>query len=278
MSETGLLRIGEFSRATWLSIKALRAYHESGLLVPAEIDPSSGYRSYSVAQLTDATIIRRLRQLDMPLDSIRQVLDARDPAVTKKVLAEHGAAMEQRVAAMQRSLDDLYAAVEEPILHTPVLRRLEPARTILAVDGVSNDAEFPSLVGRACQAMIDAARASGAVIEGPFGGCYPPQLDDDHQEFTLFVPISHPQLLPRRFVEDGVRIGELPATEVAVVAHRGDQSTLEDSYRSLGAWVAEHAQPSDQAVREIYLVTADDTDDVEQHCTEICWPLRAGPT
>jgi len=275
MSEIGLLRIGEFSRATWLSIKALRSYHESGLLVPAEIDPSSGYRSYSVSQLTDAAIIRRLRQLDMPLDAIRQVLDARDPAVTKKFLAEHGAALEQRVAAMQRSIDDLYAAVAKPILHTPVLRRMEPARTILAVDGVSSDAEFQSLVDRVCQSIIGAARASGTVIDGPFGGCYPAQLDDDRQQFTLFAPISHPQLLPRRFVEEGVRVGELPATEVAVLAHRGDQSTLEDSYRSLGAWVAEHAEPADQPVREIYLVTADDTDDVEQHCTEICWPLRS---
>ena len=276
MSDVGLLRIGEFSRATWLSIKALRAYHERGLLVPAEIDPSSGYRSYSVAQLTDATIIRRLRQLDMPLDAIRQVLDARHPVVTEKILAEHGAAMERRVAQMQRSIDDLYAAVEEPILHTPVLRRLEPARTILAVDGVTSDAELQFLVGQACRSMIAAARASGAVIDGPFGGCYPPQLDDDHQEFTLFLPITDPQLLPRRFVDRGVRIGELPATEVAVLAHRGDQSTLEDSYRSLGAWVAEHAEPGDQSVREIYLITADDTDDVTQHCTEICWPLRPG--
>jgi len=274
MSESGLLRIGEFSRATWLSIKALRAYHESGLLVPAEVDPSSGYRSYSAAQLTDAAIIRRLRQLDMPLESIRQVLDARDPGVTKKVLAEHGAAMERRLADMQRSIDDLYAAVAQPILHTPVLRRMEPARTILAVDGVSSEAEFEAVVARVYQSIVDAARASGAVIEGPFGGCYPPLLDDDRQEFTLFAPIRNPQLLPRRCVDEGVRVGELPAVELAVLAHRGDQSTLADSYRSLGAWVAAHAEPADQPVRELYLVTADDTDDVDQHCTEICWPLR----
>lgn len=47
VTESRLLRIGEFSRASWLSIKALRAYHEMGLLVPAEIDPPTGYRSYS---------------------------------------------------------------------------------------------------------------------------------------------------------------------------------------------------------------------------------------
>jgi DNA-binding transcriptional MerR regulator len=57
VSDNPLLRIGPFSRASSLSIKALRAYHEAGLLVPAEVDPHTEYRSYSLAQLTDATII-----------------------------------------------------------------------------------------------------------------------------------------------------------------------------------------------------------------------------
>jgi hypothetical protein len=54
VARNALLRIGDFSRASSLSVKALRAYHEAGLLVPADVDPRSGYRSYSVAQLTDA--------------------------------------------------------------------------------------------------------------------------------------------------------------------------------------------------------------------------------
>lgn len=55
------LRIGPFSRASSLSIKALRAYHETGLFVPAVVDPTTGYRMYSTAQLLDAVVLRRLR-------------------------------------------------------------------------------------------------------------------------------------------------------------------------------------------------------------------------
>ena len=44
-----------------LSIKTLRAYHESGILVPARVDPQTGYRSYTVDQLADAAIVQRLR-------------------------------------------------------------------------------------------------------------------------------------------------------------------------------------------------------------------------
>ena len=114
MTDDAFLRIGPFSRASWLSIKALRAYHEAGLLVPAEVDTHTGYRSYSTAQLADAAVIRRLRQLDVPLEAIRQVLDARDPAVTRKILTEHGAVLEDRLAETQRAVDDLYAALDAP--------------------------------------------------------------------------------------------------------------------------------------------------------------------
>src|SRR3954470_3530142 len=120
MPDPAFLRIGPFSRASSLSVKALRAYHETGLLVPAVVDPQSGYRSYSIGQLTDAAIIRRLRQLDVPLDAIRTVLDAHDPDVTKKVLAEHGAVLAERLAAVQTAIDGLRAALEEPALATPV--------------------------------------------------------------------------------------------------------------------------------------------------------------
>ena len=54
-----LMPIGMFSRATLLSVKALRSYHELGLLVPTRIDPGTGYRSYAVSQLPDAEAIRR---------------------------------------------------------------------------------------------------------------------------------------------------------------------------------------------------------------------------
>ena len=43
--------IGDFARATHLSVKALRHYHEEGLLAPAEVDPDSGYRRYDLAQI-----------------------------------------------------------------------------------------------------------------------------------------------------------------------------------------------------------------------------------
>lgn len=269
-----LLRIGPFSRASSLSVKALRAYHESGLLVPADVDPTTGYRSYSAAQLTDAAIIRRLRQLDMPLESIREVLGARDPAVTKKVLAEHGALLEERLTTIQRAIDELSVAVDAPALHTPVHLRSEPARTVLTFTGTVSEAQWQPFLERSLALLSDAAAASGAVVEGHFGGCYPTLLDDDAQDIVTFLPIETAPLLPGETRSAGVQVGELPATDVAVLAHHGEYDTMDDTYRTLGAWVAERAEPADLPVRELYVVGFADTDEPDNYRTEICWPIR----
>ena len=269
-----LLRIGPFSRASSLSVKALRAYHESGLLVPADVDPRTGYRSYSVGQLTDAAIIRRLRQLDLPLEAIGEVLEARDPAVTRKVLADHGAVLEERLAVMQRAIDELSVAVEVPALQTPVHRRHEPARTALMFTGTVSEADWQLFLERTLGLLLEASAASGAVVDGPLGGCYPTLLDDDAQDVEVFVPVAAAPLLSARSRSAGVQVGELPATDVAVLAHHGTYDTLDNTYRRLGAWVAEHADPADLPVRELYLVGFAHTDEPDEFRTEICWPLR----
>ena len=274
MTDDAFLRIGPFSRASWLSIKALRAYHEAGLLVPAEVDPHTGYRSYSTAQLADAAVIRRLRQLDVPLEAIRQVLDARDPAVTRKILAEHGAVLEDRLTETQRAVDDLYAALETPALRAPVHRRHEPARTTLMFSGTVTEAEWAPFLEQARLLLSDAVRSSDAVLVGAFGACYPPLLDDDVQEVVAFVPVVSAPLLSPATQSGGIAVGELPATDVAVIDHHGDYDDLEDAYRNLGSWVATHGEPSDLPVRELYLLGPGDTDDPNGYRTEICWPIR----
>src|SRR3954463_3325566 len=68
--------IGDFSRASHLSIKTLRHYHEAGLLEPSEVDPTNGYRYYSEDQIPAAQVVRRLRDLQMPVAEVRAVLAA----------------------------------------------------------------------------------------------------------------------------------------------------------------------------------------------------------
>jgi DNA-binding transcriptional MerR regulator len=172
--DSGLLLIGPFSRASCLSVKTLRAYHEAGLLVPAVVDSRTGYRSYSIAQLTDAAVIRRLRALDVPLEAIGQILEARNRETTKKVLREHGAVLEERLIATRRAVDELYAALEAPASHTPVHVRHEPARSALTLSETVRDGE--SFLRRAAVVLEDAVRGSGAVASGGLGALFPAQM------------------------------------------------------------------------------------------------------
>lgn len=66
---------GRFGAATRLSPKALRLYAEQGLLVPAHVDPQTGYRYYAPEQAPRARLIARLRRLGLPVARIAALLE-----------------------------------------------------------------------------------------------------------------------------------------------------------------------------------------------------------
>jgi DNA-binding transcriptional MerR regulator len=99
-----LLSIGRFARLAGLSVGALRHYDELDLLRPAEIDRFTGYRRYRRVQLETARTIARLRDLELPLDEIREVLAMDDPAEQRRRLAAHRARMAARSDRLTRLL------------------------------------------------------------------------------------------------------------------------------------------------------------------------------
>jgi DNA-binding transcriptional MerR regulator len=92
----GLLVIGRFARLSGLSIGALRHYDEVDLLRPAWVDPATGYRSYRADQLEAARTIVRLRDLEVPLETIRAYLTTDDPAERRRLLLDHRTRIEAR--------------------------------------------------------------------------------------------------------------------------------------------------------------------------------------
>jgi len=82
------ISIGEFARRSRLSLKALRLYDKRKVLVPSRVDRVSGYRYYDTAQLDEARLIVMLRELQLPLAAIRELL-ACDPADAATRIEEH---------------------------------------------------------------------------------------------------------------------------------------------------------------------------------------------
>ena len=103
-TEADLLPIGRFARLAGLSVGALRHYDELDLLRPADVDRFTGYRRYRRSQLDSARTIARLRDLEMSIDEIRDVLASDDPAERRRRLAAHRGRVEARTFRLQRIL------------------------------------------------------------------------------------------------------------------------------------------------------------------------------
>lgn len=73
-----MFKIGDFSKLTNLTVRALRHYEEVGLLTPAHIDQETNYRYYSAEQLSIVNKIKMLQQIGLPLKLIKEVIDSDD--------------------------------------------------------------------------------------------------------------------------------------------------------------------------------------------------------
>ena len=258
------LSIGEFAMMTRLSRKALRHYHELGLLEPAQTDPASGYRYYDTSQLQTAQIIRRLRGLDMPVPEVRSVLLAPDVEARSTIIAAHLTRMEAQLADTQQAvvaLRELLTPSPEPLA---VELRRTPATLVAAVTETVALQGITEWFSRAVDEIWAALYEAGVPAAGPSGGLYAAELfTDESGEATVFVPCAEPVTAGR------VLPVTLPAGEWAVALHTGPHSSIDRTHAALGSYVTEHLVAVDGRVRENYLPDGPDG----RQRTELCWPV-----
>src|SRR5439155_8113777 len=89
-----LMTIGRFARLSGVSAHALRHYDDVGLLRPHEVDAASGYRRYQRAQIHAARLIQALRNVGLPIEEVRQILDALGEDEVKNALVRHQSRLE----------------------------------------------------------------------------------------------------------------------------------------------------------------------------------------
>ena len=276
---TTMLTIGEFSRMTHLSVKALHHYHDVGVLAPATVDPSSGYRIYGADQVAAAQVIRRLRDLGMPLDSIRAVLLAPDLAARNREISTHLARMERQLEQTQAAVSGLRALLGGPVPRPRIEFRTIPAVTALAITEVVTAAKVMTWGDDAMGELAAVLGASGLAQAGSFGALFPGEFFElERGEITPFVPVEPPSpatgLAGRapagRALAGRVRLTEIAGIEAAVAVHDGPSEDIDRTYGALGTVVAERAIGVDGPIREYY---PDGFDAVEPHRTEICWPV-----
>jgi len=264
------LSIGDFSRATQLSVKMLRHYHQIGLLEPINIDRATGYRRYSTDQISTAQIIRRFRALEMPLDEIRTVISTTDIRHRNELINAHLTRLESQLAHTKRAVETLRELLEPgPAAEGRIGYRRVAATEALAISEVVDLSDALTWFQGALAELYATVTAQNARISGTAGGVFAAELIADERGLaTVFVP----------FAGDIRRTGRLtelvvPAAELVTVVHAGSYHDFDLAYGALATHVAQHAIPVDGPIREYFLVGPQDTRDETAWRTEIGWPV-----
>lgn len=269
MTTAPSLSIGEFSRATLLSARQLRDYHEAGLLVPDRVDASSGYRSYRVDQINDAILIRRMRELGVALTRIRTVVAEDDATARLGLVTEELDVVGRDLARRTTVLDTIRELTGTSTTPPVTVRELGPTPALL-VSGRSDLESIGAWCDQAFGLLGAHLAAVGAEPAGPGSAAYTDAFyADDSGAVSAWIPVARE--LPGT---DDVACTIVPGGRFAVVVHRGDLADYDLSYGLLGGWVATHAESlPDAAIREHYLIGPADTPTPEDWRSEICWPI-----
>jgi DNA-binding transcriptional MerR regulator len=116
-----LQTIGSFARAVGLTTSALRYYDECGLLPPAEVDQTTGYRYYTPELGRRARLLAVMREAGVPVETMRVVLDA-DPEQAQGALREMAELRAEKAARERAAIDEVLDAMKGAQLAQPEVR------------------------------------------------------------------------------------------------------------------------------------------------------------
>lgn len=178
-----VLSIGELSRASGLSVSALRFYDRAQVLAPAWVEQWSGYRRYSSAQVGEARMLAGMRRVQMPVAEMAATLESLrggDVDAARDLLTAHLRRLEDGLEDARRQLAQLHTVLADPAARAaaPDARAAGlPAPTLHALLGavrhaVGTDPQFPGLMGVLVEVQDDVTLVATdryrMVVAGPW--------------------------------------------------------------------------------------------------------------
>jgi DNA-binding transcriptional MerR regulator len=249
-----MLKIGDFSKLSRVTVKTLRYYDEMGLLKPTDVDRFTGYRYYALDQLPRLNRILALKDLGFALEQIAQIVnDGVSPEQLRGMLRLKQAEQQQRVQEEQERL----ARVEAR------LRQIEMETTMPKYDVILKPVDAVRVASM--RAVILAYKEQGPLWAELYGA-----LGPQHQQFTgPCLSIYHDEEYKERDVDTEVcqpvsaavkphgrmQIRDLSAANMACAVHHGPFATIGQAYNALLAWIEANGYRVVGPAREIYLRT-----------------------
>ena len=274
-----LMPIGIFSRMTGLSHRALRLYADRGLLPPAHVDETTGYRYYDVHSIRAAEMIRLLRRLGVPLGEMRLYIDAAATDRLEETLAQQKERLEQEQARLDAALR-LLSRIDEldgMFRAAPAVELIDlPPERCLRWTGTMARSEFHESYVELAATLVERAGYLGltpngrevVVLRNPTdkglaGG------DETVLDYELCLPVGG---------EAGDALGgdlvELAGGRFARSVFTG---LYEDGYRFAYArqleWLADSGRKLRGLLRMRFIRDERDTADPADFATELVWPV-----
>jgi DNA-binding transcriptional MerR regulator len=250
-----LLSIGAFAEMTRLSLKALRLYDELGLLQPVHVDPQSGYRYYGVDQLSSARRIRNLRDMDMPLATIRQVLAAlaSSPADAETLVQEYVSMRERQVEQIHTQVQTFIRIIEQetnPMALEVNVKNI-PTRQVVSI---TRHVKVPKLDATITESisMIETLlqKQNGTATDSPFGIFHGSINEQEDGPIEICIPADG------NLNSDGdVQVKQLTGGEAACVMMIGAQTdfpAILDAYDAAADWIQKNGYQMAERPREVW--------------------------
>ncbi|MEU6590539.1 MerR family transcriptional regulator [Streptomyces sp. NPDC046881] len=261
-----MFTIGDFARHGRVSVRMLRHYDATGLLHPAHVDPASGYRYYTAAQLARLNRIIALKDLGFTLQQVRDIVEEKvGVEELRGMLRLRRAELESAMAAAEARLVQVEARLRaiESEGHMPandVVIKTVPTLRVAELTAVAESFEpedIGPVIGPLYDELFRRLRAAGITPTGP-GVAYYEDAPEGGGRITVHaaVQVSAP------LQEGTVRILDLPSLDqAATIVHRGSMDGVLPTAQTLARWIDDHGYHSTGYPREINLECPADRDD-----------------
>jgi DNA-binding transcriptional MerR regulator/effector-binding domain-containing protein len=271
-----MIKIGDFSKLSQLSIKTLRYYDELGLLKPVHVDRYSGYRYYSAAQLPRLQRIMALKDLGLSLQQIGMLLDDDLPsAQVMGLLRRKQVELRLQISESEVMLSHIESRLkqfeqENSMPDKEVVIKSVPAMWIVSVRGTVPT--YPAQ-GSLWAELEKALRSAGLRTTGP---CFTIDHDLEHKESDHDLEVCY-AVDGQAELSGLAKVRQLQAVEkMASLIHHGPFNTLYQSYNEMLKWLDANAYQIIGPGREIYISTGPGPvrQDDQSYVTEIQFPVQ----
>ncbi|MFE0671929.1 MerR family transcriptional regulator [Streptomyces sp. NPDC058867] len=279
-----LLTIGAFAARARLSPKALRLYDRLGLLTPALVDEASGYRYYRAGQAERARLVALLRQLDMPLTRIAEVVDAADGDAAAERLATYWSGVETRIAAQRTLAEYLRGRLSgrsSEMYEKFVVETVDvPAQVVIAEKRHTLADELPAWIGASLGRLTTAAGECGGVTAAPFVVYHSEVSAESDGPAESCVPVAD-EAAAREWADGRGRPWETtvrvePARRLAytrITKAQVNHPQILAAFEAVEEWVRREGLDFDGPCREVYFTDWDSAGAEDPVC-DVAFPVR----